>query len=658
MNDNSAIPDETGQGGPEGLIGADSSTDKKSWILPAVLVAVACAVTWFWVAEVQLLPGALAGLDSGLDGPWSGGYPARTLRLTADQRFLLEGDTSRDEPHAQKRAIWEAHPTNLVYLGNYLSALAAGPGQDTNRLAYCREEIAAARKVDPENARLDYLEAAWMLQAAAEVVQSSPGEDEDGDKLPDYTLEIRDRAALDEAMNLLIEGAKKPHLRRYSAEMLQLQFQVLGPPRRLIELVQRVAVAAGVLLPDLAGHRNLSRASRSYAKLLIAEGRPEEAIPFLEAWHPLTGHLARDSFTLIDVLVVGALAKDAGQTVPPIYRAMGREDEADLAATRAAALAKPVADWRQDREKADGSDGETIARKRGGVLVRLLLPALGTWPDESEYAPSRTVEYAAATEGLLAVLCLALLAVMLLCLAMTLRWRLTGGDAASQPALLMPEMRVLGRILLLGVLVPLAAFLLITRWLPMSGHAWSLAAGEHKLLAEGCLLLSALVVIPVGMTATFVRRRCEALGVPATDWYARYLSWPFGLGVVTLALIWLCPATEHEGVKIVARIAAGVIGISFVVGALLTLAQGFGGQRTYGKFYGTSFLTLIPVLALVIIALGFLARPYLGMAQADSLAKDTLVYESDRPGFTRLESDLVDQLKAEIMTEVDRQRSH
>lgn len=660
MTDKTTTPDLPG-GTEAGSPAAAKPSSKPSWLLPAVLAAVACVLTWSWVERVRLLPGALSSLDSASDAFWLGGDPLESLNLTAEARFLLEGDESRNELHERRRAIWEAQPTNRVYLGNYLSALASGLGQKPNRLDFCRREIAAAREVDPDNARLDYLEAAWILESAANLTQTSSGSGESGDKKRD-TLEVLDRAALDEAMALLIEGTKKPEWRRYSADMLQLQFDALGSPRRLIDLIQRVAVAAGTLLPDLAECKKLSRASRLYAELLIAEGRPEDAIPFLEAWHPITLHLAEDSFTLIDVLVVGALAKDAGNSVPPIYREMGREDEEVRTATLATALGKPTTDWRQQRETATEADkvqsrpGQQVIQERGGELVRMLLPALGTWPEESEYASSRRLEYAAATEGLLALLCVVFLAIVLICLAATLRWRLLERDPASHPVAMMPGIRDLSRILILGVLVPLAAFLLITRLLPMSGHAWSAEFGEHKLLAEGGLLISALIVLPIAMTARLVRQRCDTLATPTTGWYARYLFWPFALGAATLALIWLCPATEHEVVKVVAWIAAGVIGLSFVIGALLTLAQGFAGQKCHGRFYGTTCRTMIPVLALVVMVLGLAARSYLGADQARCLAQDTLLNEPDRPGFTRVENELVDQLKAEIMAEARRQR--
>jgi len=633
------------------------------WVLRIGLVVAACALTWFFWDGAQ--PSAISAMDQiggGSNISWLFAGSTGVNRLTEEERFLFEGDTSREEQHEKQRAIWEAQPTNRVYLGNYLTWLAAGPGQLTNRLDYCREELAAAREMDPDNARLDYLEAAWVFRTAAKIASEQVGVDEEGNQLTKYSLEVRDRAALDAAMAVLLRGGAKPHLKRYSADMLSEQLDVLGPPRRLIEFLRRITVAASVLLPDLSEYRTLSRASRLYAELLIAENKPDQAQPFLEAWHPLTVHLAEDSFTLIDILVVGALAADAEKSVPPLYRTIDLDEDADRVAALASSLARPVLNWRQQRETAQEDDdpqhreGEKLLRERGGVLVMMLLPALGVWPDAADYTANRMLEYTAATLMLLAVLCLAFLVDMVFCLAVTLRWRVRCPDPAARPLLLIPDLRTLARILVLGVLVPLGVFLLITRFLPMSGHAFSVKVGAHKLIAESTLLLVTLILLPIAMTAAHVRQRCQALGVTTHPWYARYVRWPLGLGVVSLVLIWLCPATSDEAVQVFAGIAAAVVGLSLGIGALLCLAQGIAGQPSFGQFYGTCFRTLIPMLALVIIVLGLTAKPLLVSAQARYLAGDTLLVDPDRPGFTRVENDLVEHLRGETLREINRQQ--
>ena len=126
-------------------------------LIGLLLVAIALVVdAWNWDSAHLNAFTALDGLGADSDPGFFIRGKASSSTLTAEQRFLLEGDTTRATRREQQRAIWEAHPDNKVYLGNYLTALAS-TGADTLPLDYLRQELAAARKIDPENARMDYL---------------------------------------------------------------------------------------------------------------------------------------------------------------------------------------------------------------------------------------------------------------------------------------------------------------------------------------------------------------------------------------------------------------------------------------------------------------------------------------------------------------------
>jgi hypothetical protein len=190
----------------------------------------------------------------------------------------------------------------------------------------------------------------------------------------------------------------------------------------------------------------------------------------------------------------------------------------------------------------------------------------------------------------------------------------------------------------------------VTRYLPLSGHAYSIRVGMPKLTAEFGLLVMALVTLPILMTLTHVRRRCMALGVNVTRWHARYLSWTCGFaGALLLIIAWCLPATPGDSVRTVALVGLGFMTACLVFGILLGLAQGLTGQRQHGKFYGSVFRTLVPMLALTIVVLGGLARPSLLRAEASYLDRDTLMQDRDRVGFTRPENDLVQKLRTAMI---------
>lgn len=574
-------------------------------------------------------------------------------RLTAAQRLLLEGDVSRPTRHERQRALWEAHPQNRVYLGNYITALQAGSASGKIDADFLRRELAAARAAEPDNARFDYLEAGWLLQRAAEI-RETQDRDEQGKKRSTFTLEVRDRKQLDEAMALLKQALGKPYWRRYSPEMLAEQLAALGQPRRFVDVLERTALAAAVLLPDLAQFKTLARASRLYAERLVEEGRGAEAAPFLEAWETLSRQVTEDSFTLIDVLVAAAVVKDAQQFVPPVYRRLGRDADASRVETRAAAIARPVNDWRAAVEAARHPDSATPEQRRGqealeqraGNLASLLLPALGEWPAAEAYRPGRMVEYVVFTELVVAGVLVGWLATLVVSHLLGLRWRASWRAGEPVPARLMPDLGGTIRILILGVGLPLAVFYVVTRYLPGSGHAYSVRVAGHRLVAEFGLLALALLTLPVLLTTAHVNRRCRALGVSVARWRARYPAWACGIAAVLVLLAaWFLPLDGRGRHLQVAWLGLGLAALALVLVILLGLAQGLGGAREHGRYYALLFRTLVPMLALAIIVLGLTARPALHRAEEAWISRDTMIQVGDSVGFSRIETDLVQRLR-------------
>ncbi len=646
-----------GQTGNDGPSPSGPPTKSPWLVLAGLVVAAIVVVLWnvdrshcYAMATFDNLGGDF-GLQLAAPGsPWP-------RRLTESQRLLLEGDTTRATRHEQQRAIWEAHPTNRVYLGNYITALQAADAESIP-LDQFRKELAAARELDPENARYDYLEAARLLKTAAVIHSDKAAQDGEGKEKTHYRLEVLHRDQLDEAMVILRRGLGKPYWRRYSADMLKEQLAVLGPPQRLVQLLQRTAIAAGTLLPDLAPSKSLARSSRLYAELLIAESRSAEAVPFLDAWKPLAQHLTEDSFTLIDVLVGAAVVNEAAQTIPPIYRALGRVADAERTEAEAAAIAKPVNDWRAQRDLVrKGTPPATteqqntrLLEERAGILASMLLPALGTWPEAQAYEPGRMTEYVVFTEVVVAAILVGLLLTLLVSQLLAWRWRMFRPANEPPPPRLMPDAGTLVRILILGVILPLVVFFVVTRCLPWSGQAYSVRVGAPKLLAEFGLLVMALVTLPILMTIAQVQRRCSALNMNVARWHARHVSWACSLvGALVLLVAWCWPAAPGESIRNLAFVGLGFLAVALVVAVLLGIAQGMGGQRQHGAFYGSVFRTLVPVLALTIIVLGVITRPVLLRAETSYIQRDTLLQDRDRVGFTRLENDLVQELRTAML---------
>jgi hypothetical protein len=122
-----------------------------------------------------------------------------------------------------------------------------------------------------------------------------------------------------------------------------------------------------------------------------------------------------------------------------------------------------------------------------------------------------------------------------------------------------------------------------------------------------------------------------------------------GAGVLILIVAWFLPVGSGGFSWKFAMAGLGFLAASLAMGILLGIAQGLAGQRQHGRFYGSVFATLVPMLALTIIVLGVVTRPLLLRAEARYIQSDTLMQDHDWVGFTRIESDLVEQLRTAML---------
>lgn len=666
----------------------------------AVIVAVVCTdVTW------TAVPGVIDSL-SGSDRPPTPHLPL-TRRLA--QRFL-ERRPAAAVLTATPRELWESDRANRVYYANYVTREVAGKqAPDEAERTRLVAGLVPAAEVDPNNARYDYLRAAILLKGAVEIQSESEKGPDGKPALGTLTWTVSDRARLDEAMASLANGLGRSEFRRYGREMLAAQLEAWGPPRNLVEQVRRVAISAATLLPDLSELRQLARASFLYGQMLVDEGRTAEARPFLDAWRTLTIQLNRDSWTLIDCLVVTALANGFPEHAARVYDRLGMADEAARSRREGTLLGTPGKQWRDQRNdpavKEANKSREQELLLYGGVLTGMLLPAINEWPSPEDYGANRRLEYVTAMHAAQAYLTAVLLVAMVACLVIALRWRLLSNGAVI-PVLLVPDQRQALRVLALGVIVPLLLFAGVVVFVPVSGQAYSVKSGLHKLLTEFVLLAVALLLVPAWLTVRAARRRCQELGIPCESTAAKAVLVPALIGVgLAVGLVGLGAASGPWG-RGLAELVGGLgmltgvvavlwllvrlrVGLRLALGATLVCAAGaaacwwwpaapgrsFGpgvalagatfaflmltavvagvrliaAPREVGLFCGTVARSLIPALAAALIVIGLTAWPWLRHREHTLLEQDrVMVTGSDEPGFSRIENQLVARLKAAV----------
>jgi hypothetical protein len=606
----------------------------------AVVVAILCSDLQ-WAAAI----GMVRQLDGGGVAPLRRlGWLGRKLMGVEDVPPLLK---------VAPRQRWESDPSNRIFYADFIShdvaqAQASTEAERQPLLAL----LETARTLDPDNARYDYLRAAVLLRGACAVQAQSGPKGADGKAGPPaLTWEVKDRALLDQAMAHLLSGLRKPEFRRYGREMLALQLEAMGYGDRLLQRIERISMCAGALLPDLQKLRELARVAYLYGDTLAKEGRSLEARPYLDAWKTLTVQLNADSWTLIDCLVVMAIANGIPEHAARTYEGLGLADEAARTRRQGELLGRPGKEWRERRDdpavKAADRESEKEMKLYAGVLTGMLLPALHEWPTREEYDAGRRLEYAVAMQAGVTVLSAALLLAMVVCLLISLRWRFMSGGAAI-PILLLPDGRAALRILALGVLLPLVAYAGVVLFVPGSGQCYSVQSGLHKVLGEFVLLAIAILVAPAWLAVQEARRRCRELGLASGNRARLWEFLPLGLCALAVAVVWCVPpkpGKPFEPALFILIITLLVLFITASVAALFLLLA----RAEHGLYSGTVARSLIPLFAAAVMVLSITTRPLLLRAEQRCLAADTILLPGPHEiGFSRIENRVTERLQKAV----------
>ena len=620
------------------------------WLFAPLAIAIAVLTTEWGTFQAIRAIGALDGSECFI------GADINTVRrkLTPEQRLVLYGDPTRKTTYEKQKAVWEKWPDNKVYLHNYVSCLISGDGigMEIARYPELTAEIAKLKPMDPDNARFDYILAGRLLDQAVDF-KSSSEKGPDGKLKTVYNSTVKDRAKLDEAMAHLKAGLAKPEFWRYTREMAVERLAIMGEPTSLFQEISEITMLAGILLPDLSHLRNLERASLFYGELLANEGKRKEADIFLNAHRRLVPQLNGEAFTLIDVLVVTAIAGIAGERLPEIYEKLGEPVAAEKAKDETAALTMPVKQWKEKNKITNTPTGQDFKRnlkRHGGILAGTLIPGLGEYPSSDELAPSRQLDYVVAEGVGLAVLSIGLILMMtaLAIFAIHYRWICGGG---TNVLLLLPSGGDLLRILGFGVLMPILLYYGITRCLPWTGRDLSLPYGFPQFIAQYLAVLCAILTGTNMLSDNCVRRRCRELLLPVPPFTRNLyiIGWVTAGSFAALAMLpqsWL--DRERSYVQTLGAVVAVGLLLLILTGLVHYACRDLRYARKFAAYYGSLSRTMIPVVALTLIIVNISSRPYLRMAERNLLAKDTVLGVDSNAGFTIIESRVTQRLKGEI----------
>jgi len=559
--------------------------------------------------------------------------------LNAQHAFLFEGDPTRGTKAAQQRAIWEADTDSMVYFGNYISCLLS----ENSDPSLLEEELRLGEILEPDNARYTYALAEILLKRACQTELSSVRND-NGEKKNQTELIINDRNLLDRAMTTFSVALSKPYYKTYASDMLCEQFALLPRPRHFDQHLAQMTFLSSVLHPDIFANRELARAAPEYARLLIHEGRFEEARVFLNAWLPLSLHVLNSSFSIIEVLIASTIAQ-SGHNSALIYEEVGMQTTATAVREAATRMATPINDWNdRRRERSPASWAPT-----SGFLQRLLTPFLNQAPTQEDLAPGRNLEYVLFEQMVLSLMLFLFLVLTCACLVISLRWQLKL-HSESRPLLILPSWRTVVHVLALTVALPFVAFYLYTRWSGLAGRGFSLSHRFAPVAMEVLLLTVTILFMFAAMAKRAIRTRCTALGIAVPEPGSKRIRWLF-VGALFVVWISVLIVRRSEVGRVYLLIVGSTLSIAFLICACLALLKHLAAHPSYGRFHGTLARSAIPFLCAAMIVAALLCQPYLSHQEAAFLNNDPFLrLPHEEKVFTWWETDIVRSLKKKMLS--------
>ncbi len=325
------------------------------------------------------------------------------------------------------------------------------------------EIVAKLRKLDPQNGCTDYLQAAIYAQKAGKL-------NFDGEK---RKFELTDRAALEKAVHFYLLALQKPYVRFYSMERPSQVIDIMSIPHDPTGTVQRIGLYARALLPHLTHLRFLASAVTHYAEILDREGKKDESRKLLASGRDFVLHWAKDnSDTLIEGLVY--------------YAVIGifHESAKTLNDTKMIALYGKVVDEHNRWKNLKDQTG-TLAVRYGGILSAMVLPALKSEIEIERFTPERKLTYLVFDRFALAGFAFLVVVVILFLSFCAAVGKLYGNEVRRVQF----SGGAWARIILVGMILPIAVFILFSGNDSISGRSLSLNFNKQGLIISSVLLV-------------------------------------------------------------------------------------------------------------------------------------------------------------------------
>jgi hypothetical protein len=573
-----------------------------------------------WAAQVALVPIAII-VTLVLMAGMRGGYPVYAsrlelfhmpawcpswfrIRLPEEQRLILGGPAEAKTPLERAKAISDRWPDNPVYYGDYaiqwMNANDNAPRQGATLTSGELQEALAilerGKPLDPNNAFYDFFQAAYLIGASCKLADDPnasyqlPDRHRNPTTRPYQLVTITDRHQFGQGLAHLRSGLAKPRYANPMMQMMRLRLDLLPPPRRLNEYLERISRQVSVVGPPLSRLRELGKALSAAAVDAAGKGRAAEPEKLLELANRLSASLGANADWVIQLLVAQ-----------------------DLLAANAAFTDLWAAGQAQQEED--------FRLRHGGVLWAIVATSLPGYRYDPE--PLRTAEHLVALESGLIILLAGLLFVALLLGIITLLNMPRRRE--NRPILVFVGWRRIGRICLYSVILPFGMYALY-RFLLGGAAGYGLNLTFAKTMLELVVLMAVVVGLLTRLSYSAIRRRAAELGlsVPAPI-RLRERRCLVALGaLIALAVVAYCavgPGGRFEtsptfSFPLVGRVTGdyalgwGIgVALSTVVVLFLVICEireylGRIFRPPYKHFRRSLYRSMVPILAAAVILVG------------------------------------------------------
>lgn len=445
-------------------------------LIPAILIGLALCI------DLRTLAGFVFLGDSDQFSIFQTVIDWETRHLSAQDKQFISRYFGAHSDFGKEQ--YESSPESKLFTANYLLTLfeTLKIRPTAERQAELQRVITQGRRIDPDNALYDYIEANSILLSALQWDKSDNPYSPEFSPIP----RILDRQALDHAMKLYRSGLEKPFIKTYAMGITVEIERLINPSDDFLGLLEKISIRVNSRFHSLPMANTLFRASIFYAKILKQEEKTVEATQYLHSWRQfLPQLLTYNANALIEILVYYNGLK--------IYRNAAQQFGDMEEAKKLEIILADLEDWKRKA----GSNSENI-RNYGGILVNLLLPALQEDIPIHEFEPERKLTYLLGDLTAFAILSL-LLAVLIVIFGIGV---LAPYSVGYRPFLLLLPLKSYQRILLFGVLIPIGIFLLYTHFDILGGRDLSI---QRNLLRWGLGVIGIVFVFPFVFGATFMR---------------------------------------------------------------------------------------------------------------------------------------------------------